>query len=235
MKRVGKILCGLLVLLLLAAIALAWWQRDNLKALYQAKTADAETILQESAAQLETHQKELEQYNVVIKTPTQEEKDELLSGGSVKTPESGKADAEKGNALQSSETDTAQEAVPEVPPAVEQPTAQSILDRCIQELYDCEIALMARLGTMKQAAIDEWEALPESQRTKTKKLEIGYRGLDACYKLEVEIDAQVQEILAKYRTELANINADTAPLDTLWKHYCEEKASTKAYYLNKYL
>ena len=222
MKRGKKLLCLLLALLLLGVGALFWWQRDNLKALYQAKTADAETILRESQAQLETHQKELEQYDVILKAPTQEEKDELLSGGGVKTAEQDK-------------TDTVKEPVPEETSAAEQPTAQSILDRCVQELYDCEIDLMARLGAMKQAAIDEWRALPDSQRTKAKKLEIGYRGLDACYKLEVEIDAQVQEILAKYRTELESINADTAPLDTLWKHYCEEKASTKAYYLNKYL
>lgn len=216
MKRTGKILCLLLALLLLAAIALAWWQRDNLKALYQAKTEDAETILHESQVQIETRQKELEQYNVILKAPTQEEKDELLSGGSIKTPEQ-------------------KEPIPEIIPTVGQPTAQSVLERCVQELYDCEIDLMTRLGTMKQAAIDDWNALPVSQRTKTKKLEIGYRGLDACYKLEVEIDTQVQEILAKYRTELESIHADTVPLDTLWEYYCEEKASTKAYYLNKYL
>ena len=221
MKRGKKLLCLLLALLLIAAGVFAWWQRDNLKALYRAKTTDAETILQESQAQIEARQKELEQYNVVIKAPTQEEKDELLSGGGVKTAEQDKADA-------------AEQAVPEEMPA-EQPTAQSILDRCIQELYDCEIALMARLGTMKQEALDEWRALPASQRTSTKKLEIGRRGLTACYELEVEIDAQVQGILEKYRTELEDINADTAPLDTLWKYYCEEKASTKAYYLNKYL
>ena len=214
MKRTGKILRILLALLFLAVIALAWWQRGNLKALYQAKTKDAEAILQESQSQLEAHQRELEQYNVVLKAPTQEEKDALLSGA--KTAVKDEADAEKED-------------------AAEQPTAQSILDRCIQELYDCEIALMSRLGTMKQAALDEWRALPKSQRTKTKKLEIGRRGLTACYELEVEIDAQVQGILEKYRAELESIDADTAPLDTLWKYYCEEKASTKAYYLNKYL
>lgn len=221
MKRIKKLLCLLLALLLLAAIVFAWWQRDNLKALYQAKTMDAETILQESQAKIETHQKELEQYNVILKAPTQEEKDELLSGGGAKSAEQDKAD-------------TAKATVPEEIPAVEKPTAQSILDRCIQELYDCEISLMSRLGTMKQEALDQWRALPGSQRTKTKKLEIGRRGLTACYDLEVEIDAQVQGILARYRTELESIDADTAPLDTLWKYYCEEKASTKAYYLNKY-
>lgn len=214
---------GLWIILVLLVIlgALAFWQRENLKALYTAKTEDAETILQESQAKIETHQKELEKYDVVLNAPTQEEKEELLSGG------------EKSS--EPKKTDVVEKTMPEEIPAVEQPTAQSILDRCVQELYDCEIDLMARLGTMKQAAVDEWCALPSSQQTTAKKLEIGQRGLTACYELEVEIDTKVKSILAKYRTELESIKADTAPLDTLWQYYCEEKASTKAYYLNKYL
>ena len=213
MKRIGKILCILLALLLIAAGAFAWWQRDNLKALYRAKTTDAETILAEATAQSEMRQKELEEYGVTLKTPTREEMDALLNGGSIKN-----------------------ETVPtDEKPQVEQSAAKDIIERCIQELYDCETALMTRLGAMKQAAVDEWNALPEQEQTNDKKLEIGRRGLTACYALEAEIDAQVQGILARYRAELEGIKADTAPMDTLWKHYCEEKASAKAYYLNKYL
>ena len=239
MKRIKKLLCLLLALLLLAAIVFAWWQRDNLKALYQAKTTDAETILQESQAKIETHQKELEQYDVILKIPTQEEKDEMLNGHGIKTGEQEVAAPEEPSASNAAVTaeviPAAQDSGPEETQADEQPTAQSILEQCIQELYDCEVALMSRLGIMKQAALDEWHAIPKEQRTKAKRLEIGYRGLDECYVLEVEIDAQVQDILAKYRAELENINADTAPMETLWEHYCEEKASTKAYYMNKYL
>ena len=212
MKRTGKILCLLLALLMIVAGALAWWQWDNLKALYQAKTTDAETILAEAAEKAAQHQKELDKYGVTLKTPTREELDALLSGESVPN-----------------------ETEPEEETAGDENTAKDILERCIRELYDCETALMARLGTMKQAALDEWHALPEEERTNKKKMEIGYRGLDACYNLEVEIDAQVQGILATYRAELEGIDADTAPMDTLWKYYCEEKASAKAYYLNKYL
>lgn len=217
MKRIKKILCGLLVLLLLGAGVLAWWQRDNLKALYQAKTTDAETILAEAAVKSEARQKELEEYGVTLKTPTREEMDTLLNGGQI---ESAAQD----------ETTPTDEALSEQKRAV-----KDIIERCIRELYDCETALMARLGKMKQAAIDEWNALPDGELTYEKQLEIGRRGLSECYKLEVEVDAQVQGILAKYRAELESIDADTAPMDTLWKHYCEEKASAKAYYFNKYL
>ena len=54
-------------------------------------------------------------------------------------------------------------------------------------------------------------------------------------KYKAQFDARVQGILAKYRAELEQINAETTPLETLWEHYCEEKASTEAYYISKYL
>ena len=213
MKKRKKLL---IILLLIIAVlgALAFWQRDNLKALYRAKTMDAEAILEEAAEQSKVRQKELDEYDVRLKMLTRKEMDTLLDGGSIAQDEDAPAE----------------ETLPTDPDA-----AKKIIERCIQELYDCEVALMSRLGTMKREALNEWHALPEEQRTKEKKLEIGYRGLDACYNLEVEIDAQVQGILAKYRAELESINADAAPMDTLWKHYCEEKVSAKAYYLNKYL
>ncbi len=219
MKQIRSILCWFLVLLLLAVGVFVWWQRDNLKALYLAKTRDAETILQEAETQRKERQKELEEYGVILKTPTQEEMDALINGESIAVDP-----PDTGTSPPSSES----------PPA-KQNAASDIIERCVRELYDCETALMARLGSMKQALLDEWLALSANDRTNDKKFEIGRHGLDQCYDLEIEIDAQVKNILAKYRAELKKIQSDTSPMDTLWKHYCEEKASAKAYYLNKYL
>lgn len=110
-----------------------------------------------------------------------------------------------------------------------------LVNQCVAELYACKIDLMAQLGSMKQAAIEQWRALPEEERTAAKKKEIGMAGLNACYDLEVQTDAQVKGILGEYRKKLEEVKADTSILDTLWKQYCEEKASEKAYYLDKYL
>ena len=240
MKRLGKIICLILVVLICAVGVFVWWQFDNLKALYRAKTMDADTILAEAQAQTEARQKELEPYGVKLKTPTREEMDALLNGTAIEPPaEETPAPAEtlpSAETLSPAETFSPTGTLPpaEKPPA-EPVSAQAIIERCIQELYDCETALMLRLGVMKQEALDEWHSLPKEARTKAKRTEIGYRGLDACYVLEVEIDAQVEGVLARYRAELESIHADTAPMETLWKHYCEEKASAKAYYMNKYL
>jgi len=114
-------------------------------------------------------------------------------------------------------------------------TPQMIVDECVAELYAAEIDLMAVLGTMKQAAIDEWSSLPDEQHTPAKKKKIILDGLNQCYVLEVEIDSLVKSILDKYRAQMKEINGDLTVFDTLWNYYCDEKASTKAYYMNKYL
>ena len=227
----------LLVIILAAAGLLAYWQWDNLKALYKAKTMDAEAILAEAAAQTEKRQKELDAYGVTLKVPTQAEMDALLNGAALPT---GEDDASQQDPASMDTEPDGSEPIPTWQPVKEpeperETDPKELIERCIQELYDCETALMARLGVMKQAAVDEWKSLPDSERTQENKMDIGYRGLDACYALEVEIDAQVLDILAGYRAELEAVKADTAPMDTLWAHYCEEKTSAKAYYFNKYL
>ena len=136
------------------------------------------------------------------------------------------------------EPDTQKE--PETPketetnPIVETPTAQSIIDECVQELYNRESSLMSQLGTMMQAAIDEWNALGDKQSSNAK-YDIATRGLRECYKLEGQVDAEVKAILNKCEKKLKIIKADTSIIDTLWQQYCNEKESTKAYYLDKYL
>lgn len=222
MNKQKKLLIVLL-LIVLALGALACWQRNNLKALYMAKTMDADTILASAAAQTEKRQKELERYGVTLPAPTREEIDALLDGRIL--PEILLTDEARTNETDASADD----------PSAEQMTEKDILERCIQKLYECEAVLMVRLGAMKQAALDEWHALEEQERTKERKRKIILRGLDDCYELEVEIDAQVLGILDEHRAELKAIRADTAPIDILWKHYCDRKASEKAYYINQYL
>ena len=214
-RKKPKILLVVLLLLAAALGAVVWWQWGNLKALYLAGTMDAETILEKETKQREKYQQELKQYGVELIAPSRQEMDALLNGEDISKEAEAEVKAESA-------------------PTEEADAAGEIIARCVQELYDCETALMAKLGGMKQAAIEEWKALPAEEQTEEKKMALGMRGLDGCYVLEVEIDAQVQAILDRYRAELKAIGADTAPMNTLWEYYCEEKASTKAYYLNKY-
>lgn len=88
---------------------------------------------------------------------------------------------------------------------------------------------------MKQEAIDEWTALPASERTESRKIKIGYEGLSKCYVLEAQCDKQVKDILNLYEAELKKIGKDGSIMDKLWDIYCGEKERAKIYYLGKYL
>ena len=117
----------------------------------------------------------------------------------------------------------------------QQTAAQALVEQCVTELYALEVDLMSQLGGLKQAAVEEWRSLPDEERTTARKTAIGMNGLNQCYALESAADAQVQGVLARYRTQLEAIDADTSCIDQLWQFYQEEKASMKAYYLDQYL
>lgn len=262
---VWKILVMVLLILVLIFMALLFWQWKNVKALAQAVSKNTETIASDIETQRQNTQDALSKYNITVKAPTLADTDALLDGkktveevqkdlGWVDTgkaseqpenlvPETDAGKTEQpGSSVQNPETaqNTPEPVVTEKPDAGQKPeenkrTADEIVNACLAELYSYEAQLMSQLGIMKQAAIDEWNALPKEQRTDAKKREIGLAGLDKCYELETQTDAKVQEILAEYRTELKKIGEDTAIMDQLWSSYCEEKTSTKAYYLSKYL
>lgn len=217
---------GLWILLILVVVlgSLAYWQRENIRAVIMYLQTDEVSSAQQIADNRDRLQSNLkDQYHLTVIAPTMEQSDALLDG--TLTPD----EVKETLGLPKKQEEAASE---EQKPTK---TAQMIVDECTAELYACEVDLMARLGTMKKAAVDEWNALPESQRTTAKKREIGFAGLRQCYALEVEIDSAVQSILEKYRAQMKEIDGDLSVFDTLWKYYCEEKASTKAYYLNKYM
>lgn len=214
-KRRGWII---LLIVLILLVALAFWQFDNLKALWLYVTMDDEAISQQMEGVRDQHHQSLEQQHAItVKPPSLEQSEDLLDGKV--TPE----EVKQSLGIAPSQTQPAKK------------TAEELVNECVAELYALKVDVMAELGTMKQELLDEWKALPGPQRTKEKKLELGYDALEDCYDFCVEVDRDVKAILDKYRPLLKDLGADTAVLDTLWEYYCEEKASEKAYYLNKYL
>lgn len=214
-----------IILLAVAGLlaALAVWQWSNIQALYLYLTMDRENIAQQMDDTRHNHQQSLEKdYDITVKAPSLEQSNDLLDGKV--TPEEVKESL--GIAPQTP-------AEPQSQPSKK--TAEELKNECVAELYALKVDVMARLGTMKQELLSKWKALPKEQRTQKKKVELGYEALEACYDYEAEVNKQVRAILEKYRPLLKEIGADTEILETLWKQYCEEKASEKAYYLDKYL
>ena len=219
MKRWKKILLGILVALVLLIGGLCVWQWNNIQAVYTFLTSDSAEITKNLEQKREEHHQAIqEKIELSIVPPRTEHSDAILSGQA--TPEEIKE--ELGITEQLKKAGNAQ-------------TAEELINSCVAELYACKIDTLEILAKLKQEAVDEWIALPEEKRTKTAKQEIGLAGLEKCYDLEVEVDAQVEDILVRYRTRLKEIGAGTAILKDLRDYYEDEKAAEKAYYMDKYL
>ena len=242
MKRWKKVLLLILLVVIGAVAALCVWQQDNIKALYTAFTKDETAILQD----MEQNKKDLEgalvDHNITVLAPTVEQSQALIDGTARADEVKAEMGLTGGTTAEAEGTEEASSA-PQSSQGASSPSggvssqaqAEQLINNCVSELYACEVDLMARLGAMKQEAVNLWNSLSPEERKKKKKREIGMDGLDQCYVLEVEIDQTVESILSRYRTELEKLGADTSVLDTLWDYYCNEKNSQKAYYLNKYL
>lgn len=219
MKLRKKILLGLLVLLAITMAALAIWQRQNIRAVYTFMTEDSETIADDLDQKRSEHQSKIEETApLTVVPPSTEQSNAILSGAT--TPESVKAElgiteqlAKLGN----------------------EATAEDLINSCVAELYACKVDIMAELARLKQAAVDQWNAMPKETRTDNARRELGLEILKKCYDLEITVDAQVEEILSRYKVKLTEIGADTAILGELWDYYEDEKVDEKSYYMDRYL
>ena len=248
MKRWKKVLLIVVLVLLVAVVGLLVWQRENVGALYTALTTDQETILKNMEQSKQDLEDSLTDYDITVFAPTKEQNEALLNGTAsadeIKTALG--LDNTDNHAVSSDEASTAEPSQSAMPGESLKPDGQSqtgstqsqanaLVEKCMAELYACQVDLMAQLGSLKQEALSQWNSLDAEQRTTQKLQEIGLNGLMKCYDLEVVTDGEVKAILATYKTKLEAIGADTAVLDSLWKYYSDEKASQKAYYINKYL
>ncbi len=245
MKKWIKVLIGIVLVLVIIIAGLAIWQWGNIKAMYTAATQDAQTISEQIEQAAQVQQSSLEEYGITLKALDTGQTEALLDG----TASAEQVKEELGISQEVIEQAKAETSQTTSKKNTEKPKKKSkaeleaenkakisdLINKCTAELYACEVDLMAQLGVMKKEALAPWLAVPEEDRRKEVLIQIGFRGLERCYDLEVKADKQVKEILARYRTSLQELGADTGILDEMWKFYCQKKANQKAYYLNKYL
>ena len=243
MKRWKKVLLVILLVIFALLAALCIWQRENIRSLYVGLTKDETEILKDMEQNKHDLEDALAEHNITITGPNTEQSQALIDGSA--SADDVKNELGISNSGTNSGSVSEEDAVQtggssnqtggQTSTSSTQEQVQKLINDCVSELYACEVDLMARLGVMKQEALDQWNSLSDEERTSDKMQEIGMDGLSKCYDLEVEIDGQVQNILSQYRADLKKLGADTGVLDTLWEYYCNEKASQKAYYINKYM
>lgn len=250
MKRRKRIWIYVLLILLAAVAAVVIWQRQNIRAVYTVVTADKETIAQDLAEKDSKKQELLDRYDVPVTLPTMEQREQMIKGklsagelkqqmGLLPADESGEAGSEKpGKPGQTGKPpaaapQTTPAAVPEAPddPAAK---AAALVEDCIRSLCDLQVDMLEELGSYRQDALNEWNALSKEERTENRKMQIALNGLDRCEALEKQSDAKVQALLDACRGELSALGASTDVIDELWDSYSAEKQATKTYFLSQY-
>ena len=213
MKAWKRVLCILLALVILAAVAVGIWQRDNLVPYLMGKLLSEETLAQKMDDLLERQKKSLVDQGVAVEGMTQDQVSRLLHG---KADEKTVRDELQLDRYANADASKADE----------------LLNACVAQLYGYEAQMYAQLGDVWADATARWRGTPMAQRTNALKNQIKSDAIDRCYSMEVEADSLVTSTLDEYRAKIAAAGGDTDEVDALWNLYCAKKASVKAYYYN---
>lgn len=215
MSKGKRILCIFLILALVIG-GVCFWQRNNLRALYLSTQMSQEELssrMEEQKARTEAASREA---GVDIRGLTEEEqsalRDELIS-----------RDELIRDIAESNKTQT--EA------STEEASLRDQLTELFAELYVMQAEYTVWLENANQAAIDDFNALPEEERSEGKKFSIGMEYLQKAKEKEAECDAKMDEMERKIRDILTQLGESTAVVDEIHATYLEEKATKKAYYL----
>ena len=238
MRRKAKKKPWFLIVLLVVVIAVGGvclWQRNNLRALQMSRSMSAEQLTETMQTQQEKTEQAARAAGVTVRIPTKEETDALrdstLSRDELIARMAADASAAEASPAPDASSDAA--SAPSEPAA--QPQADPTRDQlnaCVAEVYVMQAEYTAWLEDANQAAIDEYNALPEESQTPQAKFSIGMKYMNEALTKEKECDAKMAELEEKIRSLLQQLGEDTALADEIHSTYLEEKAAKKAYYLS---
>ena len=185
MKRRKRIWIYVLLILLAAAAAVVIWQRQNIRAVYTVVTADKEAIARDLEAKDTEKQALLDRYDVSVTLPTMEQREQMIKGklsagelkqqmgllpadepdgagaGKTGTPS---ATGKPSGTGKPSATGKPPAAAPQSADAPEAPgdpaaLADALVSDCIRSLCELQADMLAQLGSYRQDALNEWNAL----------------------------------------------------------------------------
>ena len=213
---------GWLVLLVLVLLlgSLCYWQRNNIEALLLSRQMTQEELAEQIVEHQEKTVEISRQAGIDVRPLTDDER-EAMNKNEVSREEL--IDRIAG-AQNSSPADSA---APQDPNAA----LREELSRLIAEIYVMEAEYTGWLEKANQAAIDDYNALPEADRTTSNKFNIGMKYLSLAKDKEVEADAKMSELESSIRSILQQLGESTAMVDEIHSTYLAEKAAKKAYYL----
>lgn len=104
---------------------------------------------------------------------------------------------------------------------------QERIDELIAMVYALRDEYTARLYAIEQAGINEYNALPQEEKTSEKKREIALRCVDEAYALEKECDGRIDEICYELGILLLKTDGDMTLINEIRYVYASEKTAAK--------
>lgn len=241
MKKVTKIILSLLLVLIIGAAGVCWWQWDNIMAVkmsFSHSRDDISDMMTDNNQKIADASRKVE--GVTVRDLTDEEKQALRDGlldreelmdrlTAAEEPAPGQDTPQ-----QPSQTDTKPDApASSTVPSEQKPedTNQKKLAAYLAEIYVMKEEYTAWLEAKYDEAIAEYVALDPAEKTAAAKYRIGMRCMKEALAKEKECDALMADIEAKIHDLLVEMGEDTSLVDDIKAAYAEEKELKKAYYL----
>lgn len=216
MRTGTKIVLSILGIAAILMIALAVWQWNNLKALYDGLAMDPAAIQEELDANQEAFEEAMDAYHVPKKEFTQEEIDQLVSGEL-------SAEDVADSLIQKEEPSSGEG---QTPP---EETVEDLIQKEIAKMYVLRETYVGKLDVIVQSAIDEYAASGGSQS----KEDIVYGKMGELTALEKECDQQVAAVTARLRELLKEAGQDNSLAELVEDTYQSEKSMKKASYIQQ--
>ena len=249
MKRWIKVLCAVLVILLLSAGGLAWWQWENLMAVkdgLQYTPEEIEGKLQENDQVIKDAVAAAPE--VVLRDVTEEER-QALKDGTLSPEDLANRLLEAENAPPAGGSDTGTQQTPD---AAQQPSEeprkepekepekpkvdpdyQKKVSAIIAEVYVLREKFTMQLEQMVLSAKAEYKAMPKEERTTDKLTKWARSYISKASKLERECDAKMDDIVYRLEKLIKENNGDMSLVDAVVYTYSSEKSLKKAWYMSK--
>lgn len=247
-RRCGRwMILGCLAILAAAVAVLAYWQRNNIKAVANFTKYSQEELeqkLQENDQAIQSAMGDAPE--ITVRPVTEEERQALRDGtltqeelaGLLLVTEEDTAVSQGGeppaSAPEAASGEDRQEASGQTDSTAAPASAyEKELSSLIAKVYVLREEYLIALDNMQAAATADYKAIPSEQRTKTAigNLVSGY--LSQASALEQECDSKMDGIVAELKQLLKENSGDMSLVDTVTYTYANEKSLKKAWYMSE--
>jgi hypothetical protein len=240
-KWLRALLCTLGVVVI-AAAAVALWQRENIGAFIASRRYTGAQLEERLAEQEQNAGKILEKLPEVSIRPLTEDEKEKIRKGEVSEEEAidlmlGKNE-KPANAAPSTPQEAGNSAENAEPPEKAEPPPEDERQKRAAELvakiYVLRETMTGQIEGLIGDAKKDYGALPEAERTSSKKQEIALLYMGKVTALEKTCDAQMKDVVGELETILKETGGDTSAAEEIMRSYKEEKNLKKSYFLSQY-